>query len=457
MLSRQPDHGSPPVIAPGTSVETPETPSTKSRVSVTAIASNNSSGLQKRHSVPAGITKQAESPIGTSFLKRKRSHLEDSSLFSPSQKFASDENHPADKRQPRDIASTPDGSPTLNIKQLPPSEHLQADDGEAHALHIPTAEDEDAADLGQPPSESLSEPDCTLVDKQIDNSEDEDLSINVDVPGPAGRRGTQYETAVADQMGSPSDDDDTSKSQYISAPEQITPRGPRPVVFSDQHQRTLRRAQSVEASTSIKSTSPRILPAQNTASDTQDIFAPETRNLNPLLVVPEPYQGWPDLLPSDTSMQSPGEQTTDLTLESSSPVQPSNPNPSRKDMGSEEESRDPGSDIDAWIADRVSEGFSEDLVEAVFSSTNMDTELAIRALRHIRDQRKKSSGGSNVTELTANDIALMPQDWEGVWTGEDDRDMASTDARHVHRLVRKHGDEGFNARWEFLRIMKADE
>ena len=48
----------------------------------------------------------------------------------------------------------------------------------------------------------------------------------------------------------------------------------------------------------------------------------------------------------------------------------------------------------------------------------------------------------------------IPNDIPGVWTAEDDRCIEGQDARSVDRVLKKHGEEFFNSRWEYLRIAR---
>ena len=50
----------------------------------------------------------------------------------------------------------------------------------------------------------------------------------------------------------------------------------------------------------------------------------------------------------------------------------------------------------------------------------------------------------------------LPADVRGVWTGEDDRALESADARDVQRVLKKHGQEGFEGRWRFLRNWRGE-
>jgi len=46
----------------------------------------------------------------------------------------------------------------------------------------------------------------------------------------------------------------------------------------------------------------------------------------------------------------------------------------------------------------------------------------------------------------------IPRDRPGVWTDEDDRDIAGMDARAIERVMEKHGERAVDERWECLEV-----
>jgi len=93
--------------------------------------------------------------------------------------------------------------------------------------------------------------------------------------------------------------------------------------------------------------------------------------------------------------------------------------------------------VDAWIDSYVAKGYTFEQVVSALKATSIDTELSEKVLDMV---------GKN---------GDLPQDWKGVWTVADDEDLQSADARKVQRLQNKHGEDIFNARFEFLEFYEA--
>lgn len=56
--------------------------------------------------------------------------------------------------------------------------------------------------------------------------------------------------------------------------------------------------------------------------------------------------------------------------------------------------------------------------------------------------------------MAANGGAV-PMEMKGFWTEEDDQDLECGDARRVRRVEAKHGKNGVESRWEYLREYRA--
>lgn len=107
--------------------------------------------------------------------------------------------------------------------------------------------------------------------------------------------------------------------------------------------------------------------------------------------------------------------------------------------GSPEPEETPPQDIDAWIDERLRTGKAKDedqIVEAL-RRASMDPVLADRVLESLAAGRG------------------IPDNMPGVWTPADDRDMESADGRKVSRVLKKHGSEAFDNRWEYLNMARA--
>lgn len=103
------------------------------------------------------------------------------------------------------------------------------------------------------------------------------------------------------------------------------------------------------------------------------------------------------------------------------------------------EGSDPVQDIDEWIDDCVRTGKAQNdkqVIEAL-RCTTMDPDLAQQVLQHL-------VAGQGI-----------PDDIPGVWTVEDDRHLEGGNARHVERVLEKHGDHYVGTRGEYLGLARA--
>ncbi|KAL8641818.1 MAG: hypothetical protein Q9228_001414 [Teloschistes exilis] len=95
-------------------------------------------------------------------------------------------------------------------------------------------------------------------------------------------------------------------------------------------------------------------------------------------------------------------------------------------------------EVDECLAQNVALGYKEDEILSALKCTSMDPELTRRAL----ESMAKNGGAVGVG-------------MKGYWTEEDDRDLECGDARRVRRVEAKHGTEGVERRWEWLREYRA--
>ncbi|PYH45093.1 putative transcription factor Rap1 [Aspergillus saccharolyticus JOP 1030-1] len=119
------------------------------------------------------------------------------------------------------------------------------------------------------------------------------------------------------------------------------------------------------------------------------------------------------------------------------PFLPSSPEP---ETIPEHQVHVPEQDIDTWMdrrlrlrSSRVNEA---QLIEAL-RCTSMDPGLADKVLEFL-------VAGKGI-----------PDDMPGVWTSADDRCVEGKDGRGIERVLKKHGAEAFNARWEYLSMARA--
>jgi telomeric repeat-binding factor 2-interacting protein 1 len=106
---------------------------------------------------------------------------------------------------------------------------------------------------------------------------------------------------------------------------------------------------------------------------------------------------------------------------------------------SSEPEEPPEQDIDTWIDTRLQTGRAENeeqIIEAL-RCTSMDPYLADKVLDYL-------TAGKGI-----------PDNIPGVWTPEDDRCIEAEETRPIERVLKKHGSESFNARWEYLGMARA--
>ncbi|KAJ5287453.1 hypothetical protein N7478_003139 [Penicillium angulare] len=114
------------------------------------------------------------------------------------------------------------------------------------------------------------------------------------------------------------------------------------------------------------------------------------------------------------------------------PFLPSSPEPEV-----EETDQESNIDVNDWIDAQLGRGNIElSLVLQALQCTSMNPEYAERVLEHC-------AAGKGI-----------PTDMPGVWTPEDDRCLEAEDGRAVKMVYEKHGEDFFNARWEYLRLAR---
>ena len=364
----------------------------------------------------------ATSPIGTSYLKRKIPFFEDDlPSDSPPEKSAK---HPRTRREgahrPKEVASTPEGSPSYRRARKASPLFVSTEGDSEDEASISAEEDE----LGQEPSESLSEPDRTFTGDQGPVREPTPF-IELEVPPPSdgwdsqesnsSNRTDEDDEATAVQI-EPPDVEQASASQYDSAQEQLT--SPLPIRQSHRF--------------------------FDESADTQAVF--DGRTQEPDLGLLDPDGGWDDLIP-------PSPAAIDTHSESNTAA--NSPKSSSDDLEAQ---------LDAWLfAQATSSGFSESDVQEVLERSCMDSTLASRVLEEMRrewlltdspngDDGDGDDGDGDEEQPTL--ARYLPQDKKGVWTDEDDRDLHDTDARKVKRVYSKHGPDYTRAREEMLQCWR---
>ncbi|KAF7719661.1 Uncharacterized protein PECH_004160 [Penicillium ucsense] len=93
-------------------------------------------------------------------------------------------------------------------------------------------------------------------------------------------------------------------------------------------------------------------------------------------------------------------------------------------------------DLRSWVNAQVAKGVDGPTVLNALRYTSMEPGPAKKLLQILVDGNP------------------VPQNMRGVWTEEDDRCLQSRDAHDVERVVMKHGDRLFKARWEYLEMAR---
>ncbi|MCJ1430782.1 hypothetical protein MMC27_000132 [Xylographa pallens] len=166
-----------------------------------------------------------------------------------------------------------------------------------------------------------------------------------------------------------------------------------------------------------------IAETNNRREDTQAILQGQTPAFD--FSVPEPDEGW-DLL-----MQPPP---------SSPPIPVDEAGYYANNEGSEElmDEEEMIAILEKWLDTRMESGVDAEILGLALKSTNNDPELADIVLESL----ERNEG--------------VPTDIRGIWTEEDDECLDAVDARKINAMIEKHGQEGLDRRYEFLRKYNAN-
>ena len=157
--------------------------------------------------------------------------------------------------------------------------------------------------------------------------------------------------------------------------------------------------------------------------DTQALLNGRTQV--PDFSLPEPDGGWDEVMPSSPPNRGPASSlTVEVALEE------------KADNDAEGNEADITARLDAWIDSHVAAGMEAEDVALALKCTSMEVDLAEEVLPYLAKHK------------------TIPRNVRGVWTEEDDEDLDASDGRRIRKLQEKHGQEGFDARWDFLRIYR---
>ena len=345
-------------------------------------------------------------------LKRKHNTLEDDlPSSSPIGPISPKRRRPSGLELPVEIASTPEKGrePNIEVSSSPLSIKLELEEDEPN---FPALSSEIHSPLGQQLSDTLSEPGNVAKNTQA-VFENATPLIDFDVPAPEG--GWDSEELLVQDSSQPVSLDlppsmEDSREDNKDGIKEYTQLIDFDLIPPDGGWGE----QDPEIKAESESENTEIYNPQPTLPDTQALLRSKTPA--PDFTIPDPDGGWNNLIGS------------------SPPVVPSSPR--AESVFSQTELND---QLDAWIDVHAVKGISVETVESVLKSTSLDTALAHKALRHLA---KKGA---------------LPTKWKGVWTGSDDEDLKSTDARRIQRLQEKHGADCLKARWEFLDFYADEE
>ncbi|KAL9012911.1 MAG: hypothetical protein Q9173_002352 [Seirophora scorigena] len=166
-----------------------------------------------------------------------------------------------------------------------------------------------------------------------------------------------------------------------------------------------------------RSSPPMMSPRHNQAT-TQALLAAETQELD--FSLPEPEGGWDAALLPSSPPQLP-------------PSTPPEPDPRALAAEPKSPSLDPGDELEAFMDNAISLGYSDDAVSLALKCTGFDYLLSARVLEALKATNR------------------LPRTMRGCWTEEDDADLDSVDARRIRKLEEKHGKEALEGRWTFLK------
>ena len=157
--------------------------------------------------------------------------------------------------------------------------------------------------------------------------------------------------------------------------------------------------------------------------DTQGILQGQTPAFD--FSVPEPEEGW------DILMQPPP----------SSPPIPTNEAGDYVNVESPEELMDEEEMIailEQWLDSRIESGINTEILGLALKSSSNDPNLADVVLESL-DRHNE-----------------VPTDIRGIWTEEDDKCLEAVDARKINAMIEKHGQDGLDKRYDFLRRYNAN-
>ena len=263
---------------------------------------------------------------------------------------------------------------------------------------------------GNQPSETLSEPGYAVADTQDifqGTTQHVDLSFPLPENESDDRPLSRHESIQPLDIDTPSlkQESDDEDDLFLREPTQVIDFEVPPPDGGFKDEDT-----GAEASSESGSTITEVYDPRPPREGTQAILRGQT--MAPNFEIPEPEGGWDHAIPS---------------------LPPSTP----RSPVAEIVVSDIDAQLEAWIDANTTAGITVDDGLAALKCTSMNTELAERVLQSVRKTKK------------------IPENQRGVWTEIDDEDLEATDARKIERIKLKHGENGLEARWDFLNYYRS--
>ncbi|KAI9845080.1 MAG: hypothetical protein M1837_005084 [Sclerophora amabilis] len=332
-----------------------------------------------------------------------------SKLSREHKKYAQAQNSPRRQHQPFPASANPESRSPLNIGAQTPQNHTSA-----RRKHL----DNDAKRTSSSNSKSRAVT-LTKRDRGIDETASSEQELEQGIAPTSKRRKLQKSTTGDQEIPSY-----PKRNICRSRPGSNTATSPKANGGTSQHEESDKSPGSPISSPSV--TDPTLI-----GKDTQAIFLAETQAVD--FGVPPPIGGWDDddeeeeeEKNEDLEIGGKVEKGTDVPRiipgkSHTPPSLPHSPDATSVPL------------LDSWIDAHITPTVSEDSVILALKCTSNDPMLAERVLSVL-------SEGKDV-----------PHDVPGIWTAEEDKALESGDSKELERLETKHGQEGFERRWTFLK------
>ncbi|MCJ1406259.1 hypothetical protein MMC19_000324 [Ptychographa xylographoides] len=347
----------------------------------------------------AAITELVESK---GFMKRKRSMTDDTSLTSS----------------------------LLDPRDTPPPKRIRADNGAMRVREIPSTPDRSPLQTRRAPltpikNEVIESPEDGFSGAKEEDHDNDMVLVEVRYVNMESEEEQEVEEDDEDETQE-SDDPflpGRPASQSLSEPEPAFPKGKS--TLRDSGEMLDLDVPSPEGGWDEDEAPAQPIPDSDLENPESNTLRPDTQALLQNTVpaydftVPEPDEGWDAFLPAPPS---------------SPPIPLSSPEAAASPPVILMPEKEMLAQLEAWMDAHVESGIAIEVVGFALKCTNNEPDLADLVLASLRN-------GHGV-----------PEDIRGVWTQSDDEGLEAVDARLVRAVIAKHGREGLDARYEFLKV-----